>query len=208
VRSRLPFLAPVLLAAAVLPAAPALAAPVEVTRFHTAETLARLHRQPVAVLAAPGSDPASLEQRLWLDAVARAVAAQGFAATAPASAPLLAEVRVFRDVSERRGGGGSPSVSVGVGAGSGGGWRGGSGVGLGVGLGLGLGGGGRRQQVVTELSVTFRDPATRAPLWEGRAVTEARAGSRGADPARTADRLARALFAGFPGRSGETIEVR
>lgn len=196
----------ILLAAfASLAAAPALAAPVEVTRFHTTETLARLEPGWMVVAPAPGVDPASLETRIWLDAVARALAKHGFAASGT-TATRIAEVRLTRDAVAGYGRRSGSSVNVGVGTGWGGGWHGGSHVGLGVGF--GLGGSGRREQVVNELSVVIRDAETRAPLWEGRAVTRQRRGSRDADPAQVAERLADALFAGFPGRSGETIEVR
>ena len=45
-------------------------------------------------------------------------------------------------------------------------------------------------------------------LWEGRARFTATANSDYADQRAAAARLADALFSGFPGRSGETIEVR
>jgi hypothetical protein len=202
-----------LLAPALLLGTAALAAdPVEVTRFHTADTLARLGPGPVEVVAAPGVDTASLESRAWLDAVARELSAQGFAA-APGGAPRVAEVRLTRDVvegGEVRRGGSSVSVGVGVGSGWGGGWRrhGGSHVGVGVGIGFPvIGGGSRRGDAVeSELSVTIRDKATGAALWEGR--SNLRTSRRKADDPETAGRLAAALFAGFPGRSGETIEVK
>ena len=109
--------------------------------------------------------------------------------------------------SERRGGG--SSVSIGIGGGSGGGWRRGGGTSLGVGLGVGFPLGGNRQRagdVESELSVTIRDKATGAALWEGRSAL--RTAQRDADRPETATRLAHALFAGFPGKSGETIEVK
>lgn len=199
-RLRLAVLVPALLFAG-----PALAAkPVEVTRFHTPSTLAQLGPGAIAVVPAPGLDPASLEARTWLDAVVRALAARGLAAGSEA-APRLAEVRLTRDIVEggRRG---SP-VSVGLGVG-GGNWGRHSGGSVGLGLGFGLGGGGRGEQIESELAVVIRDARTRAPLWEGRAISRARAGSREAAPGATAERLAKALFTGFPGRSGETIEVR
>jgi hypothetical protein len=93
-----------------------------------------------------------------------------------------------------------------VGAGSGGWHRGGTSVGLGVGLGFPLGGSKDRIAVENELSVTIRDRATGEALWEGRSTL--RTGKKGADSPETAARLASALFAGFPGRSGETIEVK
>ena len=45
-------------------------------------------------------------------------------------------------------------------------------------------------------------------LWEGRARFTASANSDYADQRAAAAKLADALFSGFPGRSGETIEVR
>ncbi|MET0178896.1 MAG: DUF4136 domain-containing protein [Novosphingobium sp.] len=187
--------------------APALAAAkVEVTRFHTPATLTQLGPGAVEVVAAPGIDGASLETRVWLDAVARELAAQGFTATGAGAAPRVAEVRLTRDAVEGAGRRSPVSIGVGGGVGSGGGYyRGGSSVGLGLGLGFGLGGG-SRDAVESELSVTIRDRASGAALWEGRASTRAKAKSR--DAAQTAQRLARALFAGFPGRAGETIEAR
>ena len=191
--------------------APALAAErVEVTRFHTSTTLARLGTGWIEVAPAAGIDGTSLETRAWLDVVARELAAQGLAPSAPqASVNRIAEVRLTRDAvpgSERRGGG--SSVSIGIGGGSGGGWRrGGSSVGLGVGFGFPLGGGAKARggDVESELSVTIRDKASGASLWEGH--SNVRTAQREADRPETAVRLANALFAGFPGKSGETIEV-
>ena len=193
-------------------ASPAVAAErVEVTRFHTPATLAQLGPGWIEVVPAAGIDPRSLETRALIDAVARELAAQGFAASAPQpSVGRIAEVRLTRDAvpgSERRGGG--SSVSIGIGGGSGGGWRRGGGTSLGVGLGVGFPLGGNRQRagdVESELSVTIRDKATGAALWEGRSAL--RTAQRDADRPETAARLARALFAGFPGKSGETIEVK
>ena len=90
----------------------------------------------------------------------------------------------------------------------GGGWhRGGSSVGVGVGLGFPIAGGrSRGGDVESELSVTIRDKASGAPLWEGR--SSLRTSQRDADRPENAARLAHALFTGFPGKSGETIEVK
>ena len=193
-------------------AAPAIAAErVEVTRFHTPATLSQLGPGWVELVPVAGIDPRSREQRALLDAVSRELAAQGFAASDPQpSVGRIAEFRLTRDAvpgSERRGGG--SSVSIGVGGGSGGGWRRGGGTSVGVGLGVGFPLGGNKQRagdVTSELSVTIRDKATGAALWEGRSAL--RTAQRDADGAETAARLARALFAGFPGKSGETIEVK
>jgi hypothetical protein len=193
-------------------ASPALAAErVEVTRFHSPATLAQLGPGWIEVAPVAGTDVRGLEGRAWLDAVARELAANGLGVSAPqASVTRVAEVRLTRDAIEgsegRRGG---SSVSVGVGVGSGGGWHrgGGSHVGVGVGMGFPLSGGGSRGgDVTSELSVTIRDKASGAPLWEGR--SSLRTSRREADRPETAARLAHALFAGFPGKSGETIEVK
>ena len=204
-KTYLPFAALLAVSAPVLAAAP-----VEVTRFHTPATLAQLGPGWVEVVPAAGIDARSLQTRAWLDAVARELAAQGFAASAPQpGVARIAEVRLTREVvpgSERRGGG--SSVSVGIGGGGGGGWYGGgSHVGVGVGLGFPLGGGrSRGGDVESELSVTIRDKASGAALWEGH--SNLRTAQREADRPETASRLAHALFAGFPGKSGQTIEVK
>ena len=189
-----------LLAAFALAATPALAAPVEVTRFHTPESITTLGRSAVAVIAAPGTDGSSLEMRLWLQAVEAELAALHFGTATPGAADALAEVRVEREVqrAERRRG----PVSVGVG-GSTGGWN--SGVGLGVGFNLG---GGPRARVVTRLIVTVRSRTTGLSLWEGRADNAENEKARVAAVDQAAPRLAHALFSGFPGTSGATITVK
>lgn len=201
-RLRSALLVPLLLAAA-----PALAADrIEVTRFHTPETLARLGPGAVEVVAAPGTDGASLETRAWLDAVARELAGKGLAGGSE-RALRVAEVRLTRDTVEGAAAA-RPRSSVGIGVGSGGGWHrgGGTSVGLGIGLGFPLGKSADREQVDSELEVTIRDKTTGASLWEGRSTL--RTARRKADSPETAQRLAHALFTGFPGRSGETIEVK
>jgi hypothetical protein len=189
-----------ILAATTAAPAPALAKRVEVTRFHTAESLAALDGRPVAVVAAPGMDDSSLENRVWLTAVEQALAGAGFPTGTANPAQVKAEVRVeWRSWKPERERGG---VSVGVG-GSTGGY--GSGVGLGIGINLG---GGPAELTETTLSVTLRDELTGQSLWEGRAVQTVKASSKAADADVAADKLAKALFAGFPGRSGDTISVK
>lgn len=189
-----------LLAALALAASPVLAAPVEVTRFHTPESITTLGRSAVAVVPAPGTDAASLETRVWLQAVEAELAMLHFGTATPGAADALAEVRVEREVqrAERQRG----PVSVGVG-GSTGGWN--SGVGLGVGFNLG---GGPKARVYTRLVVTIRSRATGLSLWEGRAENVEREKAKDAGVDRAAPRLAHALFSGFPGTSGATITVR
>ena len=82
------------------------------------------------------------------------------------------------------------------------------GSGVGVGVGINLGGGRPAEQIDTELRVSIFPAGGTEALWEGRARFTATANSDYADQRAAAAKLAAALFAGFPGRSGETIEVR
>lgn len=185
-----------------LTATPVLAKPaeIEVTAFHTAQTVAQLRGAAVIVESAPEVDPASLEERVWRDAVARELLAAGFGVATPGAANAIAQVRVERDTVRREGSRGPVSVGVGGSTGSYGG-----GVGLGLGLNLG---GGPKALVLTRLSVRIRDRVTGEALWEGRAESRENAKAKEAAPALAAPRMARALFAGFPGKSGETIKVK
>lgn len=175
-------------------------APIDVTRFHTAQTLPRLTGAAVIVEITPGSDPASLEDGIWREAVARELSAAGFGTATPGAADGIAQVLVERAVMRRENKRGPVSVGVGGSTGSYGG-------GLGVGLGFNLGGG-PKDVVLTRLSVRIRDRVTGAALWEGRAETRENAAAKEAAPALAAPRLAHALFTGFPGTSGETIKVK
>lgn len=189
-------LIPLLMACLCAPAA--LAAPVEVTRFHTPESLARLDRGPITVMNAADTATGTLESEIWRNAVQQALTSAGF--TGADTSAKVAIVRVARRTwkPERD----RERVSVGVGGSTG---SYGSGVGLGIGINLG---GGSREQTETTLSVTIRDLGTGQSLWEGRAVQTVRANAKEARAQITADRLARALFSGFPGKSGETIRVK
>lgn len=192
----------VALALSTVVAAPVAAKPaeIEVIAFHTPQTVAALRGAAVIVESAPGTDPASLEQRVWRDAVARELLAAGFGTATPGAANAIAEVRVDRETVRREGSRGPVSVGVGGSTGS---------YGGGVGLGLGLNfGGGPKALVLTRMSVRIRDRVTGAALWEGRAESRENAKATEAAPALAAPRLAHALFAGFPGTSGETIRVK
>jgi hypothetical protein len=54
----------------------------------------------------------------------------------------------------------------------------------------------------------IRDRASGQVLWEGRAAITVAASSPLSNTALAAPRLAQGLFAGFPGNSGETIQVK
>ena len=188
-------------------AAPAAAAtPVEVTRFHTAETVAAAAPGPIAVRAGAGLDANSLQSQVWLDAVAAALPRQGFTvvADAPRSAVVTLDQEVVKSAAARSGSG----VSVGVGAGSGGGWYGRrSGIDLGLGIGFSFGGKHAGEVLDSTLGVTIVDGAG-AHLWEGRAEAAPKNGSKNAEAARLAGEMADGLFSGFPGVSGATTGAR
>ncbi len=173
--------------------------PVQVTRFHAPEYVAQ-PRGSIAVEPAPGTDGRSLEWQTYQLAVQRQLGLAGYSAAAPGQGSQVAQVRISRAVSDpaRRSG----PVSVGVGGSTGS-----YGGGVGVGLGLNLGGG-SGQQVQTELGVMIKDRVSTRTLWEGRAsfVVDSKSPLAGTDLA--AAKMAEALFQGFPGRSGETIEVK
>lgn len=173
--------------------------PVEVTRFHVPDTSV-LGRGAVAVEPAPGEDGASLEFRTYAAAVARQLTLLGYSEQVAGRTPQVALVRVEQS-SFRPGREGSP-VSVGVGGATG---SYGSGVGLGIGLNLS---GPPPEQVATQLSVMIKDRASGQSLWEGRSRFTVKASSPLANSPLGAAKMAEALFKGFPGRSGETIQVK
>lgn len=184
----------VLLAGCVAPVGP-----VQVTRFHAAD-VSPLGKGAIAVEPAPGADGKSLEWQTYQVAVQRQLALLGYTDAAAGQGGQVAELRVMRSVSdpERRPG----PVSVGVGGSTGS-----YGSGLGVGLGFNLGGK-PSQQVQTELGVMIKDRTTRQTLWEGRASFTVDGRSPLASTDLAAAKMAEALFKGFPGQSGETIEVK
>ena len=190
-----------LLATAALGGCVAPVGPVEVTRFHDATLLERAGRGTIAVEAAPGMDAGSLELRSYQAAVIRQLTMLGYReARAGTSAAQVALVRLERRAF--RPGRGKGPVSVGVGGGTG---SYGSGVGMGIGLDLS---GPPPEQVTTELGVQIRDRASSKTVWEGRASFTVRASSPLANTELGAAKMTEALFAGFPGNSGETIEVK
>lgn len=173
--------------------------PVEVTRFHRAETLAQLGQGTIFVETAPGMDDSSLALAPYKAAVAQQLAALGYREAPRDEASQVAQVQLTRATqapASKRG-----PVSVGVGGSTGS-----YGSGLGVGIGINLGGG-PKPQVDTKLGVMIRDKATGRALWEGRAELVAKEGSELADPDAGAKAMARALFSEFPGNSGETVAV-
>lgn len=178
--------------------------PTESVRYHRgAETVGRgtIAVQPLA------TGPVSLEFETSAAAVRAELLRSGYVAAAPGARPqYVATVSYAR--SNRVGPPRRSPVSIGIGGGSFSGGRRGGGVGLGGGVGFPIGGGGGSTIVVTELAVTIKSQVDQSPVWEGQAQTGADARAAGADASAQAAKLAAALFGGFPGESGRTIEVR
>ena len=186
---------------AALSACVAQVGPVEVTRFHLPE-IAQNTRGIIEVQAAPGTDGASLEFRSYAAAVARQLVLLGYSdkIADDTASPQIALVRLERHTFRPDRARGPVSVGVGGSTGSYG-----SGVGVGIGLDLS---GPPPEQVQTLLGVTIKERASGRALWEGKATFSVRATSPLATTQLGAAKLAEALFKGFPGSSGETIQVQ
>ncbi|WP_420606880.1 DUF4136 domain-containing protein [Novosphingopyxis sp.] len=201
-------LAPVFLAAAAaasLSACMTPAGPVEVTRFHRAET-APVPRGTISLAPLPSGTiaPESIEARTYYDAVAAELSRLGYTVVA-AGGDYRAEVDAQRGTAAEFANRGS-GVSVGAGGSTG---TYGSGVGLGVGLDLTrLLGGDGGPRVITELDARILRASDSLVVWEGRAQQETGARTEAAQLNVISRKLAGALFQGFPGNSGETIRVK
>jgi Domain of unknown function (DUF4136) len=175
-------------------------APVDVTRFHLGQPIAR---GDIAVEPFVTQDPNSPEYRTYADAVARQLAAQGWNVVATVGQSEQVALVGFEQHSFQ----GPPKrgpVSIGLGGGTGG-YRGG---GVGAGVGFNLGGGRGSQLTDTMLQIRIKRRSDGTVFWEGRAEAQTRADRPEGQPAAVADRLAAALFRDFPGQSGETIRVK
>ena len=169
----------------------------EVTRFHLGEPA----RGSIAI-EVPGEQEGGIELNLYADAVGRELVARGWRIVAHGpriAAEQYAIVRIERTAraAPRRSG-----FSIGLGGASFG-----RNVGVGGGIAIPIGSGGSHEIITTTLSVRIDRRSDGSAIWEGRATAEARGGSPSASPNVTAERLARALFQGFPGESGRTIRV-
>ena len=172
--------------------------PVQVTRFHGAD-VSMLGKGAIAVEPAPGSDGNSLEWQSYRAAVMRRLVLLGYSEANPGAGAQVAYLTMSRRTIQPQG---SSPVSLGVGGSTG---RYGSGVGLGIGLNLSPK---PAAQVATDMAVTIKTRATGASLWEGRASFTVSAKSPLAATALGAPKMTEALFQGFPGQTGETIEVK
>ena len=171
--------------------------PVEVTRYRVDD----VGRGTIALVSKSGESQ-GLEFRAYADAVGEALSRQGYTVVPDGgNGAYVAQISIAVD---RRHARSRSPVSIGLGAG---GYSRGGGVGLGGGVSFPIGRGSVREEVVTNLSVNI---VTRggAGVWEGRATSrEVHALDTGNTNAAAA-KLARALFTGFPGESGRTIEVK
>ena len=178
--------------------------PTEVLRYHLGEPL---DRGTIAVQPLSGGAPASLEFKSYAAAVQGQLIKVGYNPPAPGAKPMLVATVAFTRTTQAGPPKQSP-FSIGIGGGGFSGGRGGGGVGLGGGVGIPIGGGGRDAILVTEMAVTIKRSVDQSPVWEGRAQTLADARKPDATSQIQAEKLARALFAGFPGESGRTIQVK
>lgn len=170
--------------------------PVNVTRFAKEGALLTNSSGTYQGSFALDADAQSLSLSPYGAAVTREMQRLGFD-NADGNANYIVRVAIDRYESERPK---NSNVSVGGGANTGT-------FGTGLGLGLGLNLSGRKKRTHTELSVRISDRISGDSIWEGRAIQSAKTGSPAAQQGIAASKLASALFQGFPGRSGETIEV-
>ncbi len=169
--------------------------PVSVTRFHLGQPIAPA---AVSVLPQAGQDGNTIEFRTWAIAVTRELSRLGFAEGQ--NAPYVTEILYSRDsrIAPRT----QSPVTIGIGGGTGGG-----GFGIGVGTSFGIGTPRTNEIITTRLKVNLMRKSDGAMLWEGRAENSAKSNAPAAQPGLAAEKLARALFSGFPGESGKTITI-
>jgi hypothetical protein len=178
--------------------------PTQVTRFHLGQPIA-----PGVVAVEPRVPGAaqSLEFQAYADAVTAQLSRNGFRPAAGlAASELVAALDITNDL--REGPPSSSGLSVGLGGGGFSGGRRGGGVGLGGGVSFPVGKRRSSDLLVTEMSVQLKRRSDGTVIWEGRARTAARTGTPAASTNAVATKLAAALFQGFPGESGKTIDVK
>lgn len=169
-----------------------------VTRFHLNQPIAR---GQIQVEPARPGDRGSLEFQTYANIVGRELARLGFnEAPGLTTSEQVAAIAVERGTREslRRSG-----LTIGLGGGNYG-WNGG----VGGGVSFPVGGNRSKEVVGTRLIVQIKRRSDATTIWEGRAETEAPAGSPAAQPGEAVAKLAAALFQDFPGVSGRTITVK
>ena len=188
-------------------AAPAFVSPVEVTRFvgpndagggNAGGGNAELAQGTISIVPAPGLNGDSLEYDFYRAAVQMELEQLGYRIVTQGAAQV-AQLGFAERTGKASEDGGPVSVGVGGSTGS-------FGSGLGVGIGLDLTPR-PADQINTVLTVAIRLSEGGVNLWEGRAAMTATVNSDFAPSDARAGKLADALFADFPGDSGETVIV-
>lgn len=175
--------------------------PTEVTRYRADE----VGRGTIALVPDEGIDSGP-EYQVYALAVGDALTKQGYTLVPDGSkSAYVAKIGFHteaRPVRER-----SP-FSIGLGGGTWSGNRDGGGVGLGGGVSFPIGRGRDREDALSMLSVKINQRQGDLGVWEGRAQSRAIGVVGNAVADKLAPKLATALFTGFPGESGRTIEVK
>ncbi|WP_296611607.1 hypothetical protein [Sphingomonas sp.] len=175
--------------------------PTEVTRYRADE----VGRGTIALMPDEGIDNGP-EYQVYALAVGDALTKQGYTLVPDGSKSVYVAKIGFhteaRPVRER-----SP-FSIGLGGGTWSGNRDGGGVGLGGGVSFPIGRGRDREDALSMLSVKINQRQGDLGVWEGRAQSRAIGVVGNAVADKLAPKLAAALFTGFPGESGRTIEVK
>jgi len=175
--------------------------PTEVTRYRADE----VGRGTIALMPDEGIDNGP-EYQVYALAVGDALTKQGYTLVPDGSKSVYVAKIGFhteaRPVRER-----SP-FSIGLGGGTWSGNRDGGGVGLGGGVSFPIGRGRDREDALSMLSVKINQRQGDLGVWEGRAQSRAIGVVGNAVADKLAPKLATALFTGFPGESGRTIEVK
>jgi hypothetical protein len=169
----------------------------QVTRFHLGQPIAP---GQIAVEPMMPADRGSVEFQSYANIVGAQLARLGFTeAPGLARSEQVATLQVDRAFFD-----GPPrsSFSIGIGGGSFG-WHGGAGGSVGTTI-----AGKPTQYVSTRLIVQIKRRSDGTTIWEGRAETSGRFGRPETQPQAAVERLASAMFQGFPGVSGRTISVR
>lgn len=176
---------------------PSYYSPVEVTRFLD-PSVAEVPRGPIGVRSSLEQDATDPLYAAFDAAIKQELDEIGFQVAGDV-APYTAVIDVEQWLVDARGRRSPATVGAGMGTGT-------YGSGAGVSLGLDLSGR-DPDRIDTELTVRIRNTASNEAIWEGRALFSASDNSEFANLDAAARRMADALFAGFPGNSGETIEV-
>ncbi len=171
----------------------------DVTRFHTSAPVSQgtVFLEPVVAERA-----GTLEFAQYRDAIAAELASAGFTPVRDRTGAALIG-RIDYGQTMREGLPGRSPFSIGVGAGTGG-----RNVGVGLGTSIGLGKKKSNDIAVSTLELRLTRAADNAPVWEGRAVTEAGDDAPEAALSAAIPALARDLLRDFPGESGKTVTYR